>query len=129
MVYIVDSHALVWFLEGNQRLSDRAKEVLSDQSAQLVIPSIALAEITYLYARKRIRTNIQQVLSDVASADNCTIYPLDEQVVQRIPENLELHDGIVVATALTYRELLDNDVVVITKDRTITESGLIPVLW
>jgi PIN domain nuclease of toxin-antitoxin system len=129
MVYIVDSHALVWFLEGNQRLSDRAKEVLGDQSAQLVIPSIALAEIAYLYAHKRIRTNIQQVLSDVASADNCTIYPLDEQVVQRIPESLELHDGIVVATALTYRELLDNDVVVITKDRTITESGLIPVLW
>jgi len=33
MVYIVDTHALVWFLEGNKRLSETARALLSDATA------------------------------------------------------------------------------------------------
>jgi PIN domain nuclease of toxin-antitoxin system len=29
MKYIVDTHALIWFLEGNSRLGENAKNVLS----------------------------------------------------------------------------------------------------
>jgi PIN domain nuclease of toxin-antitoxin system len=53
MVHIIDTHALVWFLEGNRRLSAAARNVLSDVSAQLVLPTLVLAEAAYLYARKR----------------------------------------------------------------------------
>jgi len=129
MVYIIDSHALIWFLEGSNRLSETAKAVLVDSDARLIIPSIVLAEIAYLYNRKRIKANVSQVLADVASADNCTIYPLDERVAERIPAGLELHDGIVVATAIVYRDVLGEEIVVITKDKLIAESGLVKVLW
>ncbi|MBM4425432.1 MAG: type II toxin-antitoxin system VapC family toxin [Chloroflexi bacterium] len=129
MVYIVDSHALVWFLEGNDRLGETAKAMLADPDARLVIPSIVLAEIAYLYNRKRIKANVRQVLADVASADNCTVYPLDERVAERIPDGLELHDAIVVATAIVYRDVLGEDVAVITKDASIANSGLVAVLW
>jgi len=103
--------------------------VLVDSDARLIIPSIVLAEIAYLYNRKRIKANVSQVLADVASADNCTIYPLDERVAERIPAGLELHDGIVVATAIVYRDVLGEEIVVITKDKLIAESGLVKVLW
>jgi PIN domain nuclease of toxin-antitoxin system len=31
--YIVDTHALVWFLESNPRLTDNAKAALTDKDA------------------------------------------------------------------------------------------------
>lgn len=39
MKYVIDTHALVWFLEGNSRLGVNAKAILSDADSQLVIPA------------------------------------------------------------------------------------------
>ena len=100
MTHILDTHALVWFLEASPRLSARACTAISNTTSQLVIPSIVLVEITFLYARKRIATNIG-----------------------------EIHDAIVVATALVYRDVLRQEVTVITKDEAIRQSGLVEVLW
>lgn len=69
MVYIVDTHALVWFLEGNRRLSAAAKAILTDSTAHLVIPAIVLAEAAYLYAHKRTSVDIRRILADLATAD------------------------------------------------------------
>lgn len=129
MIYVVDSHALIWLLEGNDRLSTRAKSILVDPISRIVIPTMVLAEIGYLYAHKRVKTNVKNVLTGLASADNCTIYPLDERVVEYIPAILELHDGIIVATAIVYRDVLGEEVVVITNDKSIIESGLVPTVW
>lgn len=51
--YVVDTHALVWFIGQDQRLGDRARTILRDPSIQLVIPVIALAEIKYLSHKGR----------------------------------------------------------------------------
>jgi predicted nucleic acid-binding protein len=129
MVYIIDSHALIWFLEGDERLGANAKAILTNPDVRLILPTIVLAEIAYLYGRKRIKTNVGKILADVASADNCIVYPLDERVVERLPEGLELHDAIVVATAIVYRDVLGDQVAIVTKDRSITGSDLAPVIW
>jgi hypothetical protein len=41
MKYILDTHALIWFLEGNSRLGLNAKEILADSSSELILPAIA----------------------------------------------------------------------------------------
>ena len=41
--YVVDTHALLWFLTGSSQLSDRAKSILEDANNQLIIPAIVLA--------------------------------------------------------------------------------------
>jgi PIN domain nuclease of toxin-antitoxin system len=41
MKYVIDTHALIWFLEGNSRLGKNAKNVITDPSSQLVLPAIA----------------------------------------------------------------------------------------
>lgn len=56
MILILDTHPVVWFLEASPRLGSRAREAVSDPASQLIVPSIVLAEITYLYSRKRITT-------------------------------------------------------------------------
>lgn len=48
MVHIIDTHALVWFLEGNEKLGRKALKVLKNSREKLVIPSIVLAEVKYL---------------------------------------------------------------------------------
>ena len=129
MVYVIDTHALVWFLEGNKRLSAAAKAALTDPAAQLVIPTLVLAETAYLYTRKRISVDVDRILSDVASAENCTVYPLDERVAALVSGDLDLHDAIIVATAIIYRDMLGEPVAVVTRDEMIAQSGLVPVVW
>lgn len=129
MTYILDTHPLVWFLEASPRLSAVARAAISDPASQLVIPSIVLVEISYLYARKRIVTDVGAVRRRILTATNCVAYPLDEQVVEHIPTNLDIHDAIVVATALVYRDVLRQQVTVITKDEAIRQSRLVEVLW
>jgi len=129
LTYILDTHPLVWFLEASPRLSAVARAAISDPASQLVIPSIVLVEISYLYARKRIATDVGAVRRRILTATNCVAYPLDEQVVEHIPTNLDIHDAIVVATALVYRDVLRQQVTVITKDEAIRQSRLVEVLW
>jgi PIN domain nuclease of toxin-antitoxin system len=129
ITYIVDTHALVWFLEKNPRLTAVARAALTDPEVHIVIPTIVLTEIVFLYSKKKISKNLSTVLSDVASSSNCTVYPLDEEVVLRLPTNLDIHDAIIVATGLLYRDLMGHDVAVISKDEGIKQANLIDTIW
>ena len=41
--YVLDTHALIWYLEANPRLGAKAKVLLDDPTTELVLPLIALA--------------------------------------------------------------------------------------
>lgn len=127
--YIVDTHALVRFLEGNSQLSTKAFNILNDKSIKLVIPTIDLAEVVFLYSKKRIMVNLEEIYTHIANAENCIIYPLDEIVIEYLPTNLEIHDAIIVATALIFNNILNENTAVITKDMQIKSSGLINTTW
>ena len=53
MKYIIDTHALIWFLEGNPRLGSNAKNILSEPRSELVIPATVLAEAVWIVERGR----------------------------------------------------------------------------
>jgi PIN domain nuclease of toxin-antitoxin system len=129
MTYVLDTHPVVWFLETSQRLSVRARNVLRDPSHTLILPTLVLVEITYLYTKGRIEVDATMVQQRLMSASNCVLYPLDEQVAMLIPTELNIHDAIIVATALVYRDILNEPVGVITKNGKITRSGLIDTVW
>jgi PIN domain nuclease of toxin-antitoxin system len=48
MQYIVDTHALIWFLEGNSRLGISVNQVLENLESKLVLPAIASAEAAFI---------------------------------------------------------------------------------
>jgi PIN domain nuclease of toxin-antitoxin system len=129
MTHVVDTHSLVWFLEADPRLSPAARTALSDPTIQVIIPAMVLVEILFLYSRHRIALNLTAALARISSTPNCKIHPLDETVAQHIPTSLNIHDAIIVATALVYRDLLGENTSVITKDAQIIASGLIQVIW
>jgi PIN domain nuclease of toxin-antitoxin system len=129
MTYVIDTHPLVWFLDGSPRLSQTAGDALRDPTAQVVIPAIVLAEIKFLHGRGRIRVDLPSLLGHVTASSNLRIHPLDETVAERLPTTLNIHDGLIVATALTLRDVLSETVAVITKDAEIVASGLVAVIW
>jgi PIN domain nuclease of toxin-antitoxin system len=129
MTYILDTHAVVWFLETSERLSVGARNLLRDPSHTFILPTIVLVEITYLYTKRRIAIDAVTVRQRLVSASNCVLYPLDEQVAMLIPTELNIHDAIIVATAFVYRDILTEPVAVITKNGEITRSGLIDTVW
>jgi len=129
MIYVTDTHPLVWLLTDRARLSPTARSAFEDAGAQIIIPTIVLTEIRFLYARNRITVDLSAALALVASAGNCLIYPLDKEVVGSLPTTLDIHDAIIVGTALVHRDVLSQPVSLITRDAAITASGLVPVLW
>jgi PIN domain nuclease of toxin-antitoxin system len=55
--YVADTHAIVWHISNDRRLSNTAKTVfdLADSGLnQIMVPSIILVEIVYLIERNRI---------------------------------------------------------------------------
>jgi len=129
MIHVVDTHALVWHLEANSRLSQIARGILSSPDSDLVIPSIVVAEVWYLYHRKRISTTPDDVRARIVSARNCSIYPLDETILGLLPEGFDIHDAIIVATAKLYRDILCRPVRLISCDKAVTQSGMIETIW
>ena len=88
-----------------------------------------LVEIKFLFARHRIAVDVPAVRAYAAAAPNCRIHRFDEAVVDRLPTSLNIHDAMIVGTALVYRDDLGEQVALITKDEEITASGLVDEVW
>jgi len=106
VTYVVDTHALIWHLTNSSRIGNLARQFLLDSTALLIVPAIALAEIRFLSQRGRM--------------------PL---IVNHMPAGLNIHDALICATALFYRDSLGEDVQVVTRDEKIAESQLVETVW
>jgi PIN domain nuclease of toxin-antitoxin system len=108
--YVTDTHALLWHLYNNPKLSSVAKIIFEQTDAgndEIFIPAIVLVEIIYLTEKKRIPADAVQKSLDLLTSDtdNYHIAPLDAFVaraVQSIDRAVvpELPDRIIAATAL-----------------------------
>src|SRR5688572_28068790 len=124
MIYVPDTHALVWFLEDDPRLSPAADVALQDPTVNFVVPTIVLVEIQFLYAKQRTTIDLETVYRELLNTPNFAVHSLDEEIVALIPTDLNIHDSIIVATALYYRDIRQEPTALITKDGPITNSGL-----
>jgi hypothetical protein len=46
-----------------------------------------------------------------------------------LPIELDIHDAVIVATALVFRDVLGKDVALITKDARIRQSNVVKTVW
>jgi PIN domain nuclease of toxin-antitoxin system len=82
--HVVDTHTLVWFLEGNPRLGANVKAVLEDADTELVLPVIALAEACRIieHGRTSIPT-VEDFLAAVDADPRVILVPLDRAVLDK----------------------------------------------
>lgn len=128
MIYVVDTHGLIWFLEGSKKLGARARRILRDQSQKLVIPSIVLAEAKDLSQKGKTALPFQEILEAVADP-RCTVFPLDLAVVRAMPEGLNIHDAIICSTAIVCQGVFKEQPRLITRDAELVGSGLVKTIW
>ena len=68
MIHVVDTHALIWYLEDFEELGAEARVILSAATARLIVPTIVLAEARFLIARKRTTVSWEEIV-DAVEAD------------------------------------------------------------
>lgn len=100
---------------------------MEDLSEAKAISAISLFEIKHLHERGRVVVSPQQAI-DALTHVSGFIIPVGPSLLEFLPPQMELHDGIIVATGL-FLKGSNQTVRLVTKDRDITESGLLPVIW
>jgi PIN domain nuclease of toxin-antitoxin system len=132
--FILDTHALLWYLEGNKRLGGQARKSIAAPDSHLIIPIIALAEASVIIDQRRTKVpSIAHLLESLARDPRFDIYPLTLDIFKRsllsdLGRVPELHDRLIAATGLF---LHDNgyEIGLITTDQSLTEARLLPVIW
>lgn len=128
-IYVVDTHGLVWFMTLDSRLSRSARKILEqaeEDETQVLIPTIVLAECVYIAQKKRVEVGIEKILQRITEGDGFSIVPFDLTVFQeslQLPENWEMHDRIIAATAQYYKATL------ITRDSVLSSADDIATTW
>lgn len=130
--YVTDTHALIWYLQENQKLSRKVKTIFEscDNGETIVyIPVICLIEFVYLYEKRKIPFQLYEELENIfLSGDtNFIIVDINLDVVKHLRtiarDNIpDLPDRIIAATALF------KNLPLISRDRMITHSK-IETIW
>ena len=107
---IADTHAIVWYLYGDDRLSLAARRLMDSAAAdgdQIGFSSISLVEVVYLGEKGRIRTETLDRLLEAMSREDALLVeiPVDSSVVPallHVPRDqiADMPDRIIAATAL-----------------------------
>jgi len=121
MFYVTDTHPLVWYIV-NKKLKHDVDKIFScaeKGECTVFIPTIALAEIKYLAEHKKIELDFPELLRKIEASTDFVPVPLDFQTIKFMPENLEIHDQIIVATARVLNAKL------VTRDRKIRKLGIV----
>lgn len=126
--YVVDTHALIWYLVGSPRLGTRARAALDavvSGEASVIIPAIVVAELV-MFAEKYRTIEPDKIVSMLQLESGFQFVPLMPETAANI-QNLtflpDMHDRLIVSEAL-YQECA-----LISADEKITNSKLVEILW
>lgn len=129
MLYVADTHSLIWFLTDDKKLGTKAKEILEkadEGKVIIIVPTIVLAELIFICEKKNAAVKFKDVMDKITESSNYIHYNLDMKIISEIADLKqipEMHDRIVTATAKL------NKATLITKDKDITESKIIETIW
>jgi PIN domain nuclease of toxin-antitoxin system len=124
----LDTHAVLWSLAEDPRLGTQARSLIAhSRRSELIISDMVLLEISYLGAKGRIEDadGMDVLLAKVA--ENFRVIPINPEIA-RLALELDLPHGdpfdrVITATAKTHA------IPLLTRDRSITDSGSVVTLW
>lgn len=144
MIYVLDTNTLVWYASNSPRLSKRANDTIEEANIsndQLIVPTIVLAEAWDMDRKRRGDfAPFDRVLRMVRDM-NMAVMSFDIEVIRRLRdpalESLrsvyrlwsDIHDMIIMATALIVGDDADEEVSIVSGDRQIRSQSLVRCVW
>jgi PIN domain nuclease of toxin-antitoxin system len=129
-VILLDTHIVIWLAFEPDKLSKRAKEAI--RAAQLAdglaIAAITLMELAWLAENRRVDTKLSVESFVRQCASKMTVIPITPEIAARAvsfpdPYPKGPQDRLIGATALI------EGIQLVTHDRQIKKSGMIPIIW
>lgn len=128
----IDTHALIWCIIGDTRLSQPARLVIrqaATEKKQIALSTITLVEIIYLKEKGRIPENLlQELLTELDSPRTIfTLIPIDRAIIMTMQaihrdDIPDMPNRLIAATSLAI------GVSLISRDRKI-QCSQIPTIW
>jgi PIN domain nuclease of toxin-antitoxin system len=98
---VIDTHALIWLLTDDKKISLKAKEYF--RGAGIVfIPTIVILELMYMLKKSKEAHKFPNIMNDLKQEGRLFFVSLDVDIAEnnlKYSEKLEMHDNIIVATA------------------------------
>ena len=127
--FVVDTHALWWYLRSPERLTIAASAVFrlaETGNATIIVPAIAVAEFYFLSAKLGQPIPPSDLLAALDAVGGVELSDLGRAQLERLdsfPEIPEMHDRLIAAEAAAL------DAPVVTRDETLTASVQIETVW
>lgn len=128
-LYVVDTHALIWYLLGDTKLSQRALalfQAAESGETRLIVPAIVLAELYFANEKHKWFADYRIVYEDIVSKDIFRFLPLNHHDVLDFEQDSpvpEMHDRMIVGVARRLNAPL------ITSDPLIVRADIVRVEW
>src|SRR3972149_5321284 len=128
MEYVTDTHSIVWDFTEDIHLSKKALDIFEGtiKEGTIIVPAVVLAEIMFIAKKGKISLTFTETLNKIEEYENFEIAPLDidvHKIAHKIKANIEMHDRLIIATAIYF------DATLITKDEQIEKSGIVSTIW
>jgi PIN domain nuclease of toxin-antitoxin system len=98
--YVVDTHALIWYIENNPRLGAGARQVMNNRDSTLFLPIIALAEACWIVEHGRCNIpTVADLLTDVDGDPRIVLIPLERETIDlslTLTVIREMHDRLII---------------------------------
>ena len=131
LLILLDTHVVIWLAQDYQRISAAAQRAISkarEKDRGLAVSGITLVEIVRLSSRGRIRLtpSVETVVSEVEH--RFIVLPITGNIALQafeLPAGYpnDPADRIIGATALV------EDILLVTADREIYKSRVVPTIW
>ena len=130
---VLDTHALVWWVNGSESLSANARQAIDDTLAsdsEVLISSISAWEIAMLINKGRLvlSMDVASWLDEVSQIDGVRFVPVDNEISIKstlLPGEFhkDLVDRMIVATARKF------SIPVVTADEKLIQYAHVKTIW
>jgi len=127
---LLDTHIVIWLAFEPDNLSKRAKDTIRAARIEggLAIAGITLFELAWLAENGRVETKLSVESFVRLCASKMTVLPITPEIAARAvsfpdPYPKDPQDRLIGATALV------EGIQLITRDKQIKKSGMIPIVW